>query len=258
MSISFQDIAGSAGQIKVRLVHPEGTGPFPAILLGHEGIGVTWHLEGLALRLAGEGYLVAVPDLYSRDRARAELTEEEVVAALPLAREKDPLAVIAALPEGRQASARKVVAWFSGRDTSSYLPDFQATLAWLAQREDVRKDSVGAVGFSFGAGLVGQILSDRRLAAAALFYGPLPDVSRADAVSIPLLGHFADEDPVVNATIASFALALASRGVEFGWTIHAGARHGFFNETRDVHVPEAAEKAWASLRGFFGRHLNKR
>jgi len=42
---------------------------------------------------------------------------------------------------------------------------------------------------------------------------------------------------------------------EFTHTIHAGTKHGFFNETRSVYDAAASDKVWQSVLGFFGRHL---
>jgi carboxymethylenebutenolidase len=250
------EIAGPSGPIPVRLSIPAGKGPFPAILLGQEGIGVTAHLRALGERFAGEGFAVAIPDLYARDKGWRELKEAEVVRFLPLARQGNPPVALEALSETERNSASRVAAWFRSRDTNSYFPDFRETLAWLAARPEVRRSSVGAVGFSFGGGLVGQILTSPALAAGAIFYGALPRPDVANAISVPLVGHFAEDDPQINPSIFPFARILAEHGTEFGWTLHPGTQHGFFNESRSVHHPEAARRAWASTLGFFRRHLS--
>lgn len=250
------EIPGPSGPVRVHLHLPAETGQFPAILLGQEGIGVTAHLRALAERFARSGFIAAIPDLYAREKLWQELTEAEVARFLPLARQGNPKTAIDALSASDRVSANKVAAWFDARDAGSYLPDFRTALAWLSFRPEVRPGSVGALGFSFGGGLVAQILTELPLAAAAIFYGSVPRPESAVSISIPLLGHFADIDPKINPDIVPFARALAERGIEFGWTRHSGTEHGFFNETLPVHHPEAARKAWSSTLGFFRRHLS--
>ncbi|GDY14424.1 hypothetical protein LBMAG53_33020 [Planctomycetota bacterium] len=252
-------VTGAHGPIGVAVARPTGAGPHPAVIIGQEGLGVTGHLLGLAHRFAQAGYLAVVPDLYSRDLARRNLHETEVLAYLPLARNADPAAAIAALPERQQAAARRVVGWFAGRDTAAYAGDFAATLAWTGQRSDVRAQHLGAIGFSFGGGLVAQLAaSGAPLAAAVVVYGQLPSAAQAAGLKAPVLGHFAGEDQAINANIPAFAEAVASRGGSFAHTIHPGTKHGFFSETRPVFDAAASERVWQSVLGFYATHLQAR
>jgi carboxymethylenebutenolidase len=249
-------VSGPQGPLNVVVARPAGAGPHPAVLIGQEGLGVTGHLLGLAHRFAAAGYLAIIPDLYSRDAARRALHEAEVVAHLPLARQADPAAAIAALPAESQAAAQRVVAWFKGRDTSAYQADFAAAFAWARRQPQVRAQHVAAIGFSFGGGLVAQLAATGApLAAGVIVYGQLPTAEQAAGVRAPLLGHFAGEDPAITGAIPAFASALAAGQQEFPHTIHPGTRHGFFSETRAVHDAAASAKVWQSTLGFLGRHL---
>jgi carboxymethylenebutenolidase len=249
------EIVGPSGPVSIHFSAPESTSAVPAILVGHEGLGLTSHAKRLADRFARQGFAVAIPDLYTREREFREFSEVEVARFIPLTRLPDPLAALEALPVGERETASRVVSWFKARDVSAHLPDFVTTLEWLAFRPEVAPRAVGAVGFSMGAGLVGQILSNPELSAAAIFYGALPTAASAGLVAAPLLGHFAEDDPLVNQGIVPFAKALAEKGTEFGWTKYPGTRHGFFNESRITHHPEAAAQAWESTASFFRRHL---
>lgn len=249
-------IAGPFGPIGVALALPKGPGPHPTVLIGQEGLGVTGHLLGLAHRFAAAGYLAVIPDLYSRDLARRNLHESEVQAHLPLARQADPAAAIAALPQDQQAAAKRVVSWFKTRETVSYQSDFAATLNWILHREDVQPEHVAAIGFSFGGGLVSQLAAvGAPLAAAVVVYGTLPTVEQSAALRSPLLGHFAGTDPVINAAIPALQAALSARNVEFSATIHPGTKHGFFNDTRSIYDPAAAERVWNSTLTFLASHV---
>jgi carboxymethylenebutenolidase len=255
--LEFRLVSGPQGAITTAFATPAGDGPFPAVIIGQEGLGVTGHLLGLAHRFAAAGYLAIIPDLYSRDPARRNLHESEVVSYLPLARQADQPAAIAALPAEKQPAARRVVAWFNGRNTSTYQGDFAATLAWAQSQPQVRSQHIGAIGFSFGGGLVSQLAAaGAPLAASVVVYGQLPTAEQVAAVRSPLLGLFAGEDPAINGAIPAVAAAFAAHKREFSHTIHAGTKHGFFNDTRSVYDAAASDKVWQSVLGFFGRHLH--
>ena len=109
------EIEGPFGPIQARLARPQGTAPFPAVLLLQEGLGVTQHLLQLAQRFAENGYLTLVPDLYSHEPLHKQLREQEVLAGIPIARATERAARLAALPVEEQSSVERVIAWFDAR-----------------------------------------------------------------------------------------------------------------------------------------------
>jgi carboxymethylenebutenolidase len=253
----FRLVNGPQGPITTAIATPAGSGPHPAVIIGQEGLGVTGHLLGLAHRFAAAGYLAIIPDLYSRDPSRRNLHESEVAAFNPLARQADPAAAIAALPADKQPAALRVVSWFTSRDTGTYQGDVAATLAWARSQPQVRSQHIGAIGFSFGGGLVSQLAAaGAPLAAAVVVYGQLPAAEQVAGMRSPLLGHFAGDDPAINGAIPAVAAAFTASKREFAQVTHAGTKHGFFNETRRVYDAVASDKVWQSVLGFFGRHLH--
>lgn len=60
---------GPHGPVEAHLARPISPGPYPAVLLLQEGLGVTQQLLQLARRFADAGYLTLVPNLYSREPA---------------------------------------------------------------------------------------------------------------------------------------------------------------------------------------------
>ena len=163
-------LQGPSGTISASLARPAGRGPFPSVLLLHEGIGVSAYLLALAERLADAGYLAFVPDLYSRDAARQTLSEHQIIRSLPLTQSAQRDALLDALPREEQESARRVLAWFDGRDTSTYLADTLAALSFLRRHGAVRADAVAALGFSRGGGLTARLTtSGAGLAAGVIF-----------------------------------------------------------------------------------------
>ena len=57
-------------ELKGMLAAPEGEGPWPAVVMVHEVFGIDDNMQAQMRRLAQAGYLVVMPDLYSRGVAR--------------------------------------------------------------------------------------------------------------------------------------------------------------------------------------------
>ena len=82
-----------------------------------------------------------------------------------------------------------------------FVADMKAAIDELERRTPDAK--IGAVGFCFGGGMVWTLLAsgEPRLAAAAPFYGPLPDgADFAGSRNAAVLGVYAEQDARVNAT----------------------------------------------------------
>lgn len=249
---------GAFGRINATVVRPSGAGPYAAVLLLQEGIGVTPHLLRVAERFSAEGYLVLVPDLYSRDLARQALTEQEVVRGIPIARSAQRAELLAGLGARERASAERVIAWFDGRDDSSYFPDTQASVAWLQAQAEVRSDAIAAVGFSVGGGLTAKLAaSGAELAGGIIFYGGGPAADAAPLVRFPIQGHYAERDTPVTPRVPGVAAALKAAGRSFTPFVYPRTEHGFFNESRPTHAREAAELAWLRSVEFLSEHLQR-
>src|SRR5262245_39597638 len=59
-------IAVDGGTMAAYQAQPAAAGTWPGVAIAIEGFGVTQHIQSVARRLAGEGYVVLVPDLYHR------------------------------------------------------------------------------------------------------------------------------------------------------------------------------------------------
>ena len=64
LSESFVDLPTTRGAMRVHLFKPDGGGRHPAIIFYSEIFQVTGPIRRMAAALAGEGYLVAVPEVY--------------------------------------------------------------------------------------------------------------------------------------------------------------------------------------------------
>lgn len=249
-------LQGPSGVITASLARPAGPGPFPGLLLLHEGIGVSAYLLALAERLADAGYLTFVPDLYSRDAARQTLSERQIIRSLPLTRSAQRDALLGALPSEEQESTRRVLAWFDGRDTSTYLADTLAAISFLRRHRAVRADSVAAIGFSRGGGLTARLTtSGAGLAAGVIFYGLGPSPDQAAYVRCPLLGHYAEHDPAITPRVPALAERLRALGKRMTSFVYPGTERGFFNPARPSHRRDVAELAYQRTLRFLDQHL---
>ena len=227
------------------------------VVVLQEAFGFTEQIRGVAKRLVDAGFAAVVPDLYSRDPRRQELSDADVAQGFPIFRQADREAAYAALPNDQAATARKVVAWLEGRDASQYLSDSLAALEWARNHPSLARDRAAVIGFCMGGGLVGQIASSGAdVAAGVVFYGQVPSPEAAASIRIPLLGNYAETDPTITPKVPEFAAALERRGIEFAYTVHPGTLHGFFNETRAAYHAQASALAWQDTLRFLHRHID--
>ena len=60
------NLTTSQGAMDTFVVHPDGDGPFPVVLFYMDAPAIREELYDMARRIAGEGYYVALPDLFYR------------------------------------------------------------------------------------------------------------------------------------------------------------------------------------------------
>jgi carboxymethylenebutenolidase len=203
------------------------TQPRGAVLVVHENRGLTDHIRSVAGRLAASGHSALAIDLLSEEGGTAALGgEAEAMAAL------------------------------GGASPERFVADMRAGLDELARRAAGQK--LGAVGFCFGGGMVWLLLAsgEPRLAAAAPFYGPLPDGADFSGSKAAVLGIYAEQDGRVNASRDAATAALKRAGLTHEIVTYPGANHAFFNDTGARYNAEAATQAYAKVLDWFGRHLS--
>jgi carboxymethylenebutenolidase len=200
--------------------------PRGAVLVIHENRGLNDHIRSVAGRLAASGYSALAIDLLSAEGGTAALGgEAEAMAALNSA------------PRGR------------------FVADMRAGLDELQRRASGHK--LGAIGFCFGGGMVWLLLAsgEPRLAAAAPFYGPLPDDADFSGSTAAVLGIYAEQDQRVNASREAARTALEQAGLTHEIVTYPGANHAFFNDTGPRYDHDAATQAYTKVLDWFGRHL---
>lgn len=221
------------GPMPTYMASPGGTEPHPGVLViqGMHGA-ESFELE-VAERLADEGYVAAVPDMFHRgpacyggeelDRRRKALTDPQKVA------------------------------------------DVNAALAYLKERPNVHADRIGIVGFCMGGRtsyLLAAVRADIR--AAADFYGG--GVPNAEGLASPL-----EMTPNIHCPIIIFdgeedqhpspeevrriGAELQRHGKVHEVHIYPGVGHGFMSARGARRRAEAVDDAWSRLLGWFQRYL---
>ena len=206
---------------------PAATTPKGAVLVIHENRGLTDHIRSVAGRFAGSGFAALAIDLLSEEGGTASLGgDAEATAAL------------AKVPPER------------------FTADMRAGVAELARRAPGAK--IGAVGFCFGGGMTWLLVAsgEPRLAAAAPFYGPLPDNADFKDSKAAVLGIYAEQDQRVNASRGEARLALRRAGLTHTIVTYPGVDHAFFNDTGPRHNPNVARQAYQEVLNWFGRYLS--
>ena len=200
------------------LALPE-SGSGPGLLVLQEWWGVNPQIKGVADRMADQGFVALVPDLYHGELA--EHTEMDKAAQL-----------MSSMPPDRAAR------------------DMGGAIDYLLSHDATTGDKVGVIGFCMGGMLTLMIsaLQGDKVGAAAPFYGaPLgesePDWSNLTA---PCQGHFAEQDDFFPPeAIKELEAKLKGMGKDVDFEVYEGTGHAFANEHDPLgtHDPEAAKDA---------------
>lgn len=218
--------AGPRGKLMAAWAPAAGKGR-GAVLVIHENRGLNDHIRNVAGRFAASGYSALALDLLSEEGGTASFAGEAEVAA----------ALSAAPPERFDA-------------------DMKAAVTELRKRAP--RGGIAAIGFCFGGGMVWRLLAagERRLDAAAPFYGPFPAGGNLGNAEAAVLGVYAGLDDRVNATREAARAALEAAGLEHRIVTFTEAGHAFFNDTGMRFNAPAAEQAWYGVLSWFGRHVD--
>jgi carboxymethylenebutenolidase len=106
-----------------------------------------------------------------------------------------------------------------------------------------------------GGGKIWRLVAarERRLSAAAPFYGPFPAGGDLRGIRASVLGVYAGRDDRVNATREAARAALEAARVDHEIVTFSEAQHAFFNDTNPERFnPPAAEEAWRRVNHWFG------
>ena len=195
------------------------------VLVLHAWWGLNDFFKSFANRLASQGFLALVPDLYDGPVAKSVEEAKEFHSKIDEARLK--MIVLGATD-------------------------------YLRSDPSIRRRKIGVVGFSMGAAwsLLLSTLEPESVGAVVVFYGSYPiDFSKASA---SYLGHFSPEDewePIGDVRATEEKIRAAGRDVVFHF--YPGTKHWFVEENRPVEYNrDAADLAWKRTLEFLDNELS--
>jgi carboxymethylenebutenolidase len=196
------------------------------VLVIHENRGLNDHIRSVASRFAASGYSALAVDLLSRQGGTGAFPGEAEVAA-----------ALAAIPP------------------EQFVADMKAGVTELRRR--VPRKQVAATGFCFGGGMVWLLLTsdERRLAAAAPFYGPFPEGGSLRRSKAAVLGIYAGLDTRINETRDAARAAVEVAGLERQFVTFTDADHAFFNDTSPRFNAAAMAEAYRRVLDWFDRFV---
>ena len=237
MTRTLLELAGDDGPCPVHRFAPDGAGPWPAVLVLMDGLGMRPAMWELGARLAAEGYLALMPDLFHRmapytPPAPATLFTDEAARA----------------------------AWWKQTEASTSAAtisrDLATCLAYLATAPDVRPGPIAVTGYCMGgrAALVaGGTFPDRFAAIAAYHPGRLvtdaadsPHRVAAGTRARVYVAAATDDATFTVEHQAALTAALTAGGVRHLLETYP-ARHGWVPSDMPVHDPAATARHWQTL-----------
>ncbi|MEA2640689.1 MAG: carboxymethylenebutenolidase [Chloroflexota bacterium] len=215
----------------------QGTGPFGAVILGHERYGLVQHTLDLTAKFARYGYVAIAPDMFSRwGGDKAALNRGDI--SVPL----------------------------SDDDLRSYMSD---SLDYLLDHPQVKPDRIAAMGVCQSGSYPLQLNSVRpEIAANIVMYGGAqkgewqlserrsePYEDALSRLTAPILGIFGEKDFIISVEdVFHLATVLMEKRKSFDITIFPDMPHGWLNDTMPGRYrPKEAEAAWNLVIRFLER-----
>ena len=237
------DVRTPDGEMETFVVHPEGAGPFPVVVLYMDAPGIREELRGFARRIAERGYYCMLPDLYyRRGRIRLEATRpmtDEVrremfghMQSLTHAGVMSDTGALLGSLEGESAASPGAKGCIGYCMSGQYIMSAAGTFP----------DHFHALISCYGVGIVtDQDDSPHRL---------------ASRVRGEIFFAFAERDEYVpDEVIEKLRASLEEHAVAHRIHVYPETEHGFCFPERPAYVELAAEDVWARSFELFSRHL---
>jgi carboxymethylenebutenolidase len=226
----------ASAELPAYLALPRDAGPWPAVVVIQDALGLSDDIREQADRLAAAGYLSLAPDLYSGRGIRC------VVATMQASR--------------------------SGHGPA--YQNIEAARAWLSEREDCT-GRVGIIGFCMGGAFALLSAPQFDFAAASVNYGEVPEdaLTRLEG-ACPIVGSYGRRDRTLRGRAQRLEHALTELEVPHDIKEYPEAGHSFLNRINvgpvaaplvriagfNYHHP-SAEDAWRRILTFFDQHLRE-
>ena len=236
------DLTTPTGPMRTHIVRPAAPGKYPAILFYSEIFQVTGPIRRTAAMLAGQGYLVAMPEVYHEfEPAGSHLNYDQPGS-----------------DRGNYLKTNKLV--------SAYDSDTRSLIAYLRTRPDCT-GTLGAMGICMGGHLAFRAAMNPEIAGTVCFYatdihtgtlglGKQDDsYARASEINGELLMAWGRQDPHVPTEGRMKILArLNEINIRLNWHEINGA-HAFLRDEGVRYDPEHAHNMMSLVYSFFHRTL---
>lgn len=216
---------------------PQAKGPFAAMVLLHDKWGLTSTIQDLAKRLACEGYVVLVPNLYGRQGGMVTANEEVADALRERLNEQQAL-----------------------KDINACFEYLNANLTEDSTLELITRNAHALIGFGMGGSLAIQTAAHRRrLQAAVAVYPSLPqDPGLINKLYCPLMLHVPQQTKALTPDeLQQFQEDCVQAGKSLSVQHYSDAEDGFCNALSPAYRQTELDAVLQSSMEFINNILRK-
>jgi carboxymethylenebutenolidase len=239
------EIKTADGVADCHVFYPQGKGPCPAVILYMDGLGVRPELLGMGERLAENGYVALVPNLFYRAGPAVAVDLKTIFSPGP--------------------ANTRMMAQVMSLTGEQVMSDTRAYLDFLDQDAEVKGPKVGTVGYCMGGSMSLRAAGNypERVAAAAAIHGARLATDQADSphlLAAKIRGQIyvgvAGIDPwLFEGETATLQQAFDANGVRYQLEHYPSATHGFALPGNPIYDKPASEQHWDRLFALLGNAL---
>jgi carboxymethylenebutenolidase len=239
-----------SGTCDAALVHPQGSGHWPAVILFPDAFGLRPTMRAMAKRLAANGYTVLVPNPYYRSTKAPGLGPD--------------------FDFGNPADRAKLEALRAPLTSAAVMQDSTAYIAFLDAQPSVNKKAkMGVVGYCMGGPMTMQAAAanPERIGAGASFHGGglVTDKPDSPHLLVPKIkaqyyfGIAANDDQKQPDAKTKLEEAFHAASVPAKIEVYEGTLHGWcvkdmpLQAGKPIYNEPQAERAWNELIALYKR-----
>ncbi|MBX7433541.1 dienelactone hydrolase family protein [Mycobacterium sp. Y57] len=224
------EVPTPTGTISAALAVPDDSGPWPGVVVVHDGFGLSDDIRRNTARFADNGYLALAPDLFSR---------------------------------GSYVRCVRAVLRSMARRSGQAVDDLDAARRVLAGRADCT-GRVGIAGFCMGGGFA-LVMGAKGFDVSAPFYPSIMrDYTFLEGESCPVVASYGRRDPLNIGNAPRLQRTLDRAGIANDVKVYPKAGHSFANDPPAQPIlriagfgqdADATDDAYRRVFAFFGTHL---
>jgi len=206
----------------------------PAILVIQEIFGINAAMRQICDELAQQGYLAVCPDLFWRQQAGVQLSDQN------------------------ETDIQTAYKLFEGFNVELGVVDLLAALSQIRQHP-VCNGAVGTVGYCLGGKLAFLMMARSDVDCGVSYYGVGLEGLLSEVADIrrPLLMHVAENDKFVPPAVREKILRGIAKNQHIGAEIYPGVEHAFARPQGVHYDAGAAALAQTRTTDFFATHLRR-